>query len=104
MNRKTQFSSSRIEQPDRLDGGILVPGEYLVCTISDNGCGIPEDKRAKIFEPLFTTKGEGRGTGLGLSVCASVAKEALGGISLESEVGVGTSFHIYLPLAPVKQA
>lgn len=86
------------------DGGILVPGEYLVCTISDNGCGIPEDKRAKIFEPLFTTKDEGKGTGLGLSVCASVAKEALGGISLESEVGVGTSFHIYLPLAPVKQA
>ncbi len=81
------------------DGGRLNPGEYLRLTISDTGSGIDAEMRQKIFEPLFTTKGEGKGTGLGLSVCASVVKEAHGAIDLESEPGQGSSFHIYLPVA-----
>lgn len=80
------------------DGGKLAPGHYLRLTVRDNGKGIGAE-RERIFEPLFTTKGEGKGTGLGLSVCATLVREAQGAIDLESEPGQGTSFHIYLPLA-----
>lgn len=87
-------------QKERLsdDGQRLMPGEYLCLSIADDGAGIPHDRSRKIFEPLYTTKEEGKGTGLGLSVCSSVVKEANGGIDLISEVGVGTTFRIYLPL------
>ncbi len=80
------------------DGGKLAPGHYLRLTVRDNGKGIGAE-RERIFEPLFTTKGEGKGTGLGLSVCASLVREAHGAIDLESEPGQGSSFHIYLPSA-----
>jgi len=72
-------------------------GNYVKITIKDTGIGIPEELRTKIFDPYFTTK-EG-GSGLGLATAYSIIKNHDGYISIESEVGKGTSFHIYLPVS-----
>jgi two-component system NtrC family sensor kinase len=66
--------------------------------ISDTGCGIPEDDLQKIFDPFFTTKGDGKGTGLGLSVSHGTIEAHGGLIEVESKVGEGTRFSIYVPL------
>ncbi|RMH17178.1 MAG: hybrid sensor histidine kinase/response regulator [Gemmatimonadetes bacterium] len=71
----------------------------VVISVSDTGCGIPEDIRQKIFDPFFTTKEVGRGTGQGLAIARSCIVDKHGGtISVESEVGQGTTFHVRLPL------
>jgi two-component system, NtrC family, sensor histidine kinase HydH len=70
--------------------------------VSDNGPGIPAEVRTRIFEPLFTTKT--KGTGLGLAIAASVVKRHGGSISVESEVGGGTTFTIEIPVASARQA
>lgn len=70
---------------------------YIEMTISDNGCGIPEENMGKIFDPFFTTKGPGEGTGLGLSICYGIIKSHNGSIDVKSKVGKGTSFIIKLP-------
>ncbi|NMB90543.1 MAG: GAF domain-containing protein [Chloroflexi bacterium] len=72
--------------------------EYRV-VISDNGKGIPPDRVSRIFEPFYTTKAPGRGTGLGLSVCHRIIKQHGGYIQVESHVGVGTKFVTVLPAA-----
>jgi signal transduction histidine kinase len=68
-------------------------------TISDNGKGIEPEKISKIFEPFYTTKKVGEGTGLGLSVCMRIIKEHQGNISVESVVDQGTRFLIMIPLS-----
>ncbi len=73
------------------------PGEYVKITIQDHGTGIKENNLAKIFDPFFTTKKTG--TGLGLSTCYTIVKRHEGHITVESEVGQGTTFIIYLPVA-----
>jgi two-component system cell cycle sensor histidine kinase/response regulator CckA len=72
-------------------------GEYVLCEVTDTGCGIPADKLEKIFEPFYTTKEVGKGTGLGLSTVYGIVQQTGGQIVLESAVGVGTTFRIYLP-------
>ena len=77
----------------------LVPGSYVRIMVSDTGSGINKDHMEKIFEPYFTTKGVGEGSGLGLSVVHGIIKSHQGDISVHSEPGKGTTFYIYLPLS-----
>ena len=74
------------------------PAEMVEIRIRDTGCGIPAENLQKIFDPFFTTKGVGKGTGLGLSVSHGTIEAHGGSIEVESTVGEGTEFHIYLPL------
>ncbi len=74
-----------------------IDGRFIAISIADTGSGIPADKLERIFEPFFTTKGVGQGTGLGLSQVFGFAKQSGGEIIVESEVGRGTVFTLYLP-------
>jgi two-component system NtrC family sensor kinase len=76
-----------------------VRGEEVWVEISDTGDGIPDDVRGRIFDPFFTTKPVGQGTGLGLSLSYNIVRKHHGRIEVESEVGCGTVFRIWLPVA-----
>lgn len=79
------------------DRATLPAGEYVMVTVSDQGVGIPPERLQKVFEPFYTTKRTGEGTGLGLSTAYGIIKQTGGFIFVDSVVGSGTAFTIYLP-------
>jgi nitrogen-specific signal transduction histidine kinase/CheY-like chemotaxis protein len=83
----------------RIEGGR--PGAWTVLHVEDSGTGIPPEALARIWEPFFTTKGEGKGTGLGLSTVRSIVESHNGFITLKTQAGRGTTFRVYLPAADV---
>ena len=94
---RLDIETKNVVVPER--NGARLPGEYVMMAMCDTGCGIPAESRARLFEPFFTTKPQGKGTGLGLAVADGIVKQSGGWIDVESEVGVGTTFQIVLPLA-----
>ena len=84
------------------DGNIEVrtgmEGEQIEISIRDDGPGIPEEQQKKVFDPFYTTKDPGKGTGLGLWVSYDILKKMGGRIGIESNMGEGTTFTVYLPV------
>ncbi len=82
----------------------LPAGHCALLAVTDNGCGIPQKHMDKLFEPFFTTKEVGQGTGLGLAMCYGTISAHGGAMEVDSRVGEGTTFRVYLPLANLRTA
>lgn len=87
-----------LSQPLSRDRATVQPGEYVTVRVMDSGVGIPADKLQKVFEPFYTTKRTGEGTGLGLSTAYGIVKQTGGFIFVDSTVGRGTEFTVFLPV------
>jgi two-component system NtrC family sensor kinase len=84
-------------------GGLLeirsgVDGDNVAVDIADTGHGISKDVMARMFDPFFTTKAVGKGTGLGLSICYGIIRKLGGNLTVDSTVGLGTTFHVHIPI------
>jgi two-component system cell cycle sensor histidine kinase/response regulator CckA len=90
-------ANETVVEPITLGSGIMPAGDYVRIDVTDTGTGIPKEHIGKIFDPFFTTKPVGQGTGLGLATVYGIIKQTGGFITVESEIGKGTAFRIYLP-------
>ncbi|AKS46151.1 two-component system, cell cycle sensor histidine kinase and response regulator CckA [Octadecabacter temperatus] len=96
-NIRVETENTALVEPLHRDRVTVPAGRYVVLRVRDTGIGIPEDVRTKIFDPFWTTKKSGDGTGLGLSTAYGIIKQTGGYIFVDSEVGVGTTFSILIP-------
>ncbi len=87
----------QIEPPFYVDVGMLEAGEYVHLAVADTGAGIAPDILPRIFEPFYTTKAVGDGTGLGLAVVHGIVESMGGAVQVDSTVGAGTTIHVYFP-------
>lgn len=95
---KITIQSSNIEvRPNMGEHRFIQSGNYAVISVTDTGQGMDRETMSRIFEPFFTTKEKGKGTGLGLSTVYGIVKQSNGYVFVESQIGVGTSFYVYLP-------
>jgi len=90
-------ASQAIEGSGKITVSTREEGEFVRVDVADTGCGIPADIRERIFEPYFTTKPEGVGTGLGLNVARDIARAHGGEITVQSVPGEGATFSVLLP-------
>ena len=86
-----------VDKNHRPDHPEMIPGEYVMLTVSDDGCGMSQETLVHLFEPFYTTKGVGEGTGLGLATIYGIVTQNKGFIYVDSKQGGGASFKIFLP-------
>jgi two-component system, cell cycle sensor histidine kinase and response regulator CckA len=96
---KIETMNAELNENDARSKRYIVPGHYVMLQVSDTGMGMSAEVQSHIFEPFYTTKEQGKGTGLGLATVYGVVKQSGGYIWVESEIGKGTKFQVYLPCA-----
>jgi two-component system cell cycle sensor histidine kinase/response regulator CckA len=94
-----ETANARLDDNDVKTRAGVRPGPYVMLAMTDTGCGMDEETKARIFEPFFTTKEVGKGTGLGLATIDRIVKENGGHVTVQSEVGRGATFQVFLPRA-----
>ena len=98
LNREMRAFQAQAEREGLIRVSSYRRDDQVVVQVADNGVGIPSDEIDRIYDPFFTTKPPGKGTGLGLFTCYRTVQRHGGEINVDSQVGVGTSFNVILPL------